>query len=183
MKVNLRCNSAAYAKVLKPALLSLSANFSMTVNNVICVFNTLLPPGLDRNGLFFNDMCKIDLHHVESPTIVAATITLTAHHSSHLIQLQGPDNFQGTTAPIWFAQKFLLHFFEENAARNNADIEDLKAQILQLSAETITQVCTACSKKFSPRSKPIKCVSCKCFFHLKCTQGSLFYTETELNTP
>jgi len=151
--VNIQCNSAVYAKVVKPALLTLSPSYTITIDSIHCVFNPLLPPGSDMNGLDFNDQFKVDLHHLTSPTLIAATVTVTTHHSSHLVQVQGSGNFLATTAPIWFTSNFLMKHFETLASKKRFEIEFFQQEIskLALSQETarISTHCSECSKRFT----------------------------------
>ena len=164
-------NATVYAKVVKPALQTLSASYTITIDSIHCIFNPHLPPGSDMNGLDFNDQFKVDLHHLASPTVVAATVTVTTHHSSHLVQVQGTGNFLSSTAPIWFASHFLMKHFETSANNKRFEIEHFQKEISNLAQtqETgrISSHCAECTKKFTAKAKPMKCSKCFKSYHTK----------------
>ena len=109
--VNIRCNSGTYAKVVKPSIQTLSANFSGTVDNIICAF-TLEPPGIDLQQLDFNDLIRVNLSKMSSPTQIIAKVTMHIHHSSRNVQLQGSTMVEGITAPLWLTKNVLMKYLK-----------------------------------------------------------------------
>ena len=170
--VNLKCNSGTYAKLVKPVFQTLSEGFSRTVEDVICVFCPL-PPGEELHNFEFNDMFKVNLFKVSSPTISIATVTITIHHTSRLIQVQSPNYVDGKTAPVWFSETFLLRFFQKFAKEKKIEIDQFNQDVLKLShsqsVSSLPTSCGSCQKKFSSGSKPMQCTRCHLFYHLKCT--------------
>ena len=166
--VNIKCTSGTYAELVKPAFQTLSQGYSVTVDDVIVLFNAP-SSSKDLNGFDFNDIYKVNLSTLSSPTTIRSTITITLHHSSRLVQVQGPGNVHDMPAPAWLSDKCLVKFLNKYAKERQFEIDRFNEDALRLlipqSVVSSPTCCAACLKKFSASAKPLQCSACKAFFH------------------
>ena len=165
--VNVQCSSAYYEAVAKPVLCGLTKETSLNFNN-ISISCSHINYNRDKNGYEYNRVLHIVLTGGGQASIGKVTVHL--HHTTRLLQLQGssvmPD---GNTAPVWFLNTFVKERFTRIAKDKHYDINALNEAIRKVIANEVNEdtsnICSLCTRLFTTKAKPTKCVTCSRYFH------------------
>ena len=180
--INIECSSGFYVQVAKPTLCSLSQDYiqpvlglSISCDNITKNVDAL---GHEVNlTLFF----KITLSNDNT-----AKVTIHAHNSTRLVQVQGsitmPDR---TTSALWFVKNVLNGKFCSLAKAKSFNIAHFNNAVTSMTGPAGNQEnkkCGLCDVLFDSRSKPVYCPQCVKWFHkTSCHKGHRCTSRTSYN--
>ena len=166
--VNVQCSTAFYDAVAKPVICGLAKGTTLNIDNISIDCNHI-DYNRDSNGFEYNRVLHIGIGGGGKFSIGKVTIHL--HHSKRLLQMQGsavmPD---GNRSPVCFLNTFVKERFSRLGKLKHYDITAMneavrKAVNRNRVASDISNNCYQCTRQFSNKAKPTKCIFCSKFFH------------------
>ena len=181
--INIKCNPGFYAGVARPAMISFmqGTKFSIGSVHVHCfhiAFNR------DSTGVEESRVLHLDLGD-GSAHPPQAKVTLTLHHTTRLLQIQGGTMMSDKSkAATWFLHHYVKQKFDFEAKLKKYDISKFNRAINELFTESQSFLfnqghsCGHCLKNFTPKAIPVLCPLC-----LKQTHKSRCHPCPNLTAP
>ena len=187
--VNIKCSSGFYASVARPAMSSFmqGTNFYVGAVSIQC-----------GHVAFNRDVTGVEesrvLHLQLTTSVVSANVTVTLHHTTRLVQIQGgtkmPNKYKAAT---WFLESYVRQKFEYQAGVQKYDISKFNKAIRDMFSNVSTNItteaskdhsCAHCDKTFKSNSVPVLCTFCLKQAHKsKCKPCTAFTLLPESSTP
>ena len=121
-----------------------------------------------------------------------AALSVHLHNTQQKVQLQGGAKMlDKTTSAIWFLQHILKERFIDNAKRKKFDISRINNLVASVSPSSqlpptsvLPDECPHCLKRFTGKSRPIKCTKCTKLKHTtRCGPCPINIHQTTGTTP
>ena len=162
--VTIKCSTGFYNLVVIPAFSGICERYENYVDGVTIRCNSITGH-IDGANSNITAVIVFPLAYQDGKS--AGSVTMSLHHTTRRVQLQGSSLVHGTTrAPVWFVDHVIKGNFNFFARTKSVDISAFNTSVRDLITKTQTklgssQSCHACSSQFDGRSTPELCPDCK----------------------